>query len=149
MDTIMRGVFIYMFLMVVFRFSGKRTLAAISTFDFVLVLIISETVQQGLIDNDNSITNAVLLVLTLGGLDIMFSELKAKFPKLSRLIDSCPVVVMKQGELLREPMSKERVDEWDVLAAARAQHGISRMDEIDYAVVEESGCISIIPKRPS
>lgn len=146
MDTVIRGVFIYMFLLVVFRISGKRTLASISTFDFVLVLILSETVQQGLIEADSSITNAVLLVLTLGGIDILFSELKARFPKLARLIDSTPVVVVKDGQILPRPMKKERVDEADILTAAREQQGISRLDEIAYAIVEETGHISIVPK---
>lgn len=147
MDTILRGLFIYFFLLLIFRVSGRRSLAQVSTFDFVLVLIISEAVQQAMIDDDNSITNAVLLVITLVGMDIILGELQEKFPKIGRFISGSPLMVVRQGELLWERMVKERVDEADILAAARAQEGVSRIEEIDYAVIEQNGGITILKKN--
>ena len=147
MDSILRGLFVYLFVFLIFRISGKRTLANISTFDLVLTLIISETLQQALIDDDNSMTNAILLVLTLVGIDILLSLLKERSPRLERLLDSTPAIVVKDGECLQDVMIKERVDEADLLNAARQHHGISKLDEIDYAVVEKSGEITIVPKR--
>ncbi|HUP90168.1 MAG TPA: YetF domain-containing protein [Longimicrobiales bacterium] len=147
MDTILRGLFVYFFLLVIFRVSGRRSLAQISTFDFILVLIISEAVQQAIIDDDNSITNAILLVVTLVGMDIVLGELQEKFPRIGRYISGSPVIVVRQGELLWERLIKERVDEADILAAARAQEGVSRMEEIDFAVIEQNGGISIMKKK--
>ncbi len=146
MDTIIRGAIVYVVVLLIFRISGKRTLASINTFDLVLTLIISETLQQALIDDDNSMTNAFLLVLTLVGLDILLSLLKRKFPALERALDSVPAVVVKGGALQRQSLNRERVDEEDLLSAARMHHGISTMEEIDYAVVEKSGDITIVPK---
>jgi uncharacterized membrane protein YcaP (DUF421 family) len=147
MDTVIRALCVYVFLLVVLRISGKRTLSNMTPFDFVLVLILSETVQQAMIDDDNSMTNALLLVTTLIGLDVLLSLLKNRFPALERLIDSTPVVVMQDGELNRDRMKGERVGEDDILSAARQQEGVGRLDEIDYAVVEQTGDITIIPKR--
>ena len=74
MFSVLRGVLVYFFLLVIFRISGKRTISQITTFDFVLLLIISEVVQQAMIANDNSMINAALLVITLVGLDIGVSS---------------------------------------------------------------------------
>ena len=147
MDSVIRGITVYLFLLLVLRISGKRSLASISVFDFVLVLILSETVQQALIDNDNSLTNAFLLVVTLIGFDVVLSHVKGKFPRVEKVIDSAPVLVIREGEILRDRMARERVDDADILASARELQAISRLDEIDYAVVEQSGNITVIPKR--
>ena len=79
MDSVIRGLAVFITLLVVFRVAGKRTLHETTTFDFVLILIISETVQQAMIDNDNSFTNAFLLVCTLVGINILFSLLKQRW----------------------------------------------------------------------
>ncbi|HEX5499408.1 MAG TPA: hypothetical protein VFX03_09285, partial [Thermomicrobiales bacterium] len=73
MESIVRGAVVYIVVLVVFRINGKRSLAQITTFDFVLLLIIAEAIQQALIDVDYSMTNAFLIVLTLLGLDVGFS----------------------------------------------------------------------------
>jgi uncharacterized membrane protein YcaP (DUF421 family) len=146
MDSVIRGLCVYLFLLIVLRISGKRSISSMTPFDFVLVLILSETVQQAMIDDDSSLTNAMLLVVTLIGFDILLSILKMKIPALGRAIDSTPVVIMKQGEMDRSSMKAERVDEQDILSHARAQEGISRLDEIDYAIVEQDGSITIVPK---
>jgi uncharacterized membrane protein YcaP (DUF421 family) len=147
MDSVIRGLCIYLFLLVVLRISGKRSLSSMTPFDFVLILILSETVQQAMIDNDNSMTNAMLLVVTLIGFDILMSILKLKIPALGRAVDSTAVVIMKQGQLERSSMKAERVEEDDILSAARAQEGISRLDQIDYAFVEQDGSITVVPKK--
>jgi uncharacterized membrane protein YcaP (DUF421 family) len=147
MDSVVRGICVYLFLLLVLRISGKRSVGSMTPFDFVLVLILSETVQQAMIDNDSSMTNAILLVLTLIGFDILLSVLKRKYPALAKMIDSTPALVIKEGEMVRSTMKAERVDEDDILAAARTHQGISRMDEIDYAAVEQDGNITIVPKK--
>jgi uncharacterized membrane protein YcaP (DUF421 family) len=146
MDSILRAVAIYAFLLVVLRVAGKRTLAQMTSFDFILIVIISEAVQQGLIDDDNSMTNAFLLVITLIGLDVALSLVKQRLPRVDQLLDGVPVIVLENGRPLRDRMAKARVDEADILHAARELQGLERLDQIKYAVLERSGGITIIPK---
>lgn len=146
MDSIIRAVVVYGVLLLIFRIAGKRSLSQITTFDFVLLLIIAEAIQQALIDTDNSMTNSFLLVLTLFAIDIGLSFLKRSSPMLEKLIDDVPLIIVADGKPIHERMSKARVDEEDVLTAARLSQGLERMDQIKYAVLEQSGGISVIPK---
>ena len=93
MDTVVRALGIYFFLLIVFRIAGKRTVAEFTTFDFVLLLIIGETTQQALIGNDFSLTTAWLLIVTLVGTDIAISFLKQRSRTVERWIDGAPVVI--------------------------------------------------------
>ena len=146
MYSILRGAAVYLILLLVFRIAGKRTLSEITTFDFVLLLIISEAVQQALIGIDNSMTNAMLVVLTLVGLDISLSVVKQRSRWLERLLDPRPIVIVANGVLQKEVATRERVDEDDVLSAARCLHGLERMDQVKHAVLESGGKISVIPR---
>lgn len=147
MDAILSASAIYIILLLLVRISGKRTLGQATTFDFVLLLIVAETTQQALLGDDFSITNAVLLLTTLIGIDIGLSLLKRRWPKLDRIVDGVPMVIVAHGEPLADRMREARVDEGDILSAARELQGLKRMDQIEYAVLERSGGISVIPKR--
>ena len=117
-----------------------------TTFDFVLLLIISECTQQALIGQDYSVTGAATAVGTLLGVDIALSLLKRRFKNVEKVLDNVPVLLIERGRIHEDRLKKERVDEGDILAAAREGHGISRLDRIDYAILETNGTISIIPK---
>lgn len=149
MESILRGAATYVFVWLIFRVTGKRTLAQITTFDAVLLLIISETTQSALVDDDNSFTNSVLLILSMLGLDVIFSCVKQRFPAVEKVMDGAPLLVVNRGELMREAMEKERVDEHDILHAARELHGIGTLDGVEYAILEQTGEITIIPKEKS
>lgn len=145
MDSVLRAASIYLILMVLFRIMGTRALAQITTFDFILLLIISETTQQAMVGQDFSLTNAFLAIVTLVMLDLGLSLLKSKFPRLEKWLEGLPLVIVENGVPLKERMERARVDESDVLAAARETQGLERMEQIKYAVLERSGGISIIP----
>ncbi len=147
MDSVLRAVAVYLFLLAIFRLAGKRSLANITTFDLVLTLIISESIQQSLTGTDSSMTNALLLITTLVGLDVILSVLKHRFSSVDRLLDGVPLVLMRAGETLQERMNKERVDEQEILTAARLQRGTKRLTDIDCAVLEPGGQISVIAKE--
>jgi uncharacterized membrane protein YcaP (DUF421 family) len=147
MDAILGAVSVYFFLLLIFRIAGERTLASITTFDFVLLLIIAEATQQGLTGDDFSLTKSFLLVTTLIGINIGLSLLKERFPSLDKWVEGVPLVIVEDGKPLEERMKRARVDESDVLVAARERQGLQRMDQIMYAVLERTGEISIIPKR--
>ncbi|HEX4947898.1 MAG TPA: YetF domain-containing protein [Blastocatellia bacterium] len=147
MNTVLRAAAIYLFLVFIFRVSGRRALAQITTFDLVLILIISEAAQQGMIGDDYSLTTAFLAILTLVGIDVGLSLWKQRSPKLDLWLDGLPLVLVEDGTPYADRLHKARVDESDILTAARELQGLERMEQIKYAVLERSGGISIIPKR--
>jgi len=147
MDAFLRAAALYLFLMLIFRIAGKRSLAQITTFDFVLLLIIGEAAQQALIGNDYSLINAFILIATLISIEFGLSKIKGRFPAADKMLDDFPLVVLREGQFLKERMEQARVDEGDILSAARQLHGLESPEQLKYAIVEQSGEISIIPKR--
>ena len=145
MESVIRGLVVYFFLLFIFRISGKRTMSENTNFDLVMLLIISETTQQAMVDNDHSVFNAFLLIMTLIGASVGLSLLKAKSPRLEKWLDGTPVVIIEDGKLLKQRMKKLRVDEDDILEAARGLHGLERLEQIKYAIVERGGAIHIVP----
>jgi uncharacterized membrane protein YcaP (DUF421 family) len=144
MESVLRALAIYAVLMVLFRITGKRSLGQITTFDFILLLIISEAIQNGLVGDSYSITNAFVLVTTLVLVDVGLSLVKGRSPRIERYLDGTPLVIVEGGRLLRDRMGKARVDEGDVLNAARRE-GLERLAQVKHAVLERNGDISIIP----
>lgn len=145
MDSVLRVMVMYLFLLVVFRLSGKRTMSDTTTFDMLLLLVISETTQQAMVDDDHSMTHAFLLVLTFLVMNIGLSLWKQRSKTVERLLEDTPLVVVQNGHPLRDRMDKARVDEDDILEAARQHQGLERMGQIKYAVLERNGEISIVP----
>ena len=103
MDTIARALVMYAVLLVIFRANGKRTLAQITTFDFVLLLILGEVTQQALTGDDYSITTAVILILTLIGVDTTLTLLQRRSRWLDRLLEGTPLVLVDDGAPLERP----------------------------------------------
>jgi uncharacterized membrane protein YcaP (DUF421 family) len=146
MESVMRAIVVYLFLLVLFRIMGKRSLGQITTFDFVLLLIISEAIQNGMVGDDHSITNALVLVLVLTTFDLGLTLMKERWPTFARIAEGTPLIILENGQPLQGRMRKARVDEGDILTAARALRGLERLDQIKYAVLERSGQISVIPE---
>jgi uncharacterized membrane protein YcaP (DUF421 family) len=88
------------------------------------LLIIRETTQQAMVDDDHSITNAFLLIMTLIGASMALSLLKQRLPAVEKWLDGVPVVIIEKGRLLKDRMDKTRVDEADILEAARELQGL-------------------------
>lgn len=146
MESVIRAAIVYTVLLVLFRIAGKRSLAEVTTFDLVLLLIISEATQQAMIDNDNSMTNALLLVVTLMGMNVLFSVLAKRWKGFENLIEDVPLVIVEHGKPLKDRMDKERVSEGEVMEAARELQGLERLEQIKYAILERNGHITVIPK---
>jgi uncharacterized membrane protein YcaP (DUF421 family) len=146
MSLVVRALVIYVFLLLIMRASGKRQFAQLSSFDVVLLLIIAEAVQQALLgDEDFSLTAAVILVVTLVGIDIVLSVVKRYWRTLDTVLEGTPVLLLDNGKLIERNLKQERIDEADILTAARETQGLERLDQIRYAVLESHGKISIIP----
>jgi len=146
MDSVLRSIAVYLFVLVVFRISGKRSLSQITTFDFILLLIIGEATQQALLGNDFSIVNAFVVIATLTTLEILFSWMGRRMPVFGRVMESLPVVVVENGKLLRERADQEGVTLTEILAAGRENHGLERLEQFKYAILERHGGISVVPQ---
>ena len=146
MDAVLRAAVIYFILLVLVRLTGKRSLGQMTTFDFVLLLIIAEATQQGLLGNDFSLTNAFLTILTLVGIDTGLSLLERRSQTVNKLVNGVPLVIVEDGKPLQSHMNKARISADDVLEMAREQQGVERMEQIKYAVLERTGGISVIPR---
>ncbi|MGQ7958086.1 DUF421 domain-containing protein [Pseudomonas sp. SP16.1] len=143
MDAVLRASAIYLALLILFKLAGRRSLAQLSTFDFVLLLIIGEATQQALLGEDFSVTNAVLVIATLIAIDVGASLFKRRSSVFARLLDGSPTIVVDNGVPLQWRLSKSRLKLDDVMETAR-ENGLERLDQIKYAIIERNGKISII-----
>jgi uncharacterized membrane protein YcaP (DUF421 family) len=145
MDTVIKTAIVYVILLALMRLAGRRTLGKITTFDLILVLIIGGTTQRALLGQDYSVTNALLVVTTLIVMDVAFSLIERDSPIFSRIVNGSPLIVVQDGRLLPGRVRKARLTADEILAAARRIHGIDRLEDIKFAILEASGDISIIP----
>ena len=104
-----------------------------------------KSIQQALLDSDNSLTNAFILVITLVSLDIGLSFLTDHSKPLDKLVEGLPVIVLERGQAIEDRMRREGITTSEILTAARESQGLERLDEIKYAVVEPNGRITIVP----
>lgn len=146
MESVLRAAALYAFLLVLFRITGRRALSEITTFDFVLLLVIGEATQQALLGDDFSVINAFVVIATLVLIDILLSLFKERSPRVGRFLDGVPLIVVEYGKPLTERLRKARLTEEDILEAARQSQGLERLEQIRFAVLEKNGQISLIPE---
>ncbi|MBW3556435.1 MAG: DUF421 domain-containing protein [Actinobacteria bacterium] len=146
MDAVTRAAAVYLFLVLILRIAGKRTLHQVTTFDIVLLLVISEATQQALLGEDFSITAAFLVITTLVGIDIVMSFLGNRWRLVDHILDSRPELIVDHGTVLKDRLHRHRMEESEILEAARELQGLERLADIKFAVLERSGSITIIPE---
>ena len=109
MDSVLRALAMYLALMVLFKIAGRRSLAEVTTFDFVFLMMISEATQQALLGDDFSVTNSMVVIATLITLDVGLSLLKQRSGVVSRLIDGEPTIIVEDGKILRRRAQRARL----------------------------------------
>lgn len=145
MEMVFRALAIYLILLVVFKIAGRRALLQMTSFDLILLLIISEATQQALLGNDFSVTGAMLTIITLVVVDILFGLMKKYISGAEFALDGSPVVLVADGVPLTDNLKKVDVSCDDILVAARQNQGITEFRKIKYAILERNGHISVIP----
>ncbi|WP_368543630.1 DUF421 domain-containing protein [Enterobacter soli] len=145
MEMVFRALAIYLILLVLFKIAGRRALLQMTSFDLILLLIISEATQQALLGNDFSVTGAMLTIVTLVVVDILFGLMKKYLSGAENLLDGSPVILVENGVPLTDKLKKVDVSCDDILVAARQNQGITEFSKIKYAILERNGHISIIP----
>ncbi len=149
MDAVLRAVGVYLFLLILIRLTGKRSLAQLSTFDFVLLLIVAEATQQALLGDDFSVTNAYIIILTLIALDRLLDAASARSARFDRWVNGGPLVLIEDGHVHRDRMKRVRIAEDDIMESARQSQGLEGLDQVKHAVLERAGGISIVPRSSS
>ena len=147
MDSVLRGMAMYAVVWLIMRLTGRRTFAQMTAFDFILLLIVGESTQQALLGDDFSVTNGALVVLTLVAIDVLLSKLSSTWNWFDRVLDGLPILIVKNGKILDDRLKKERVTEQEILHSAREWHGLENMDDVKHAVLDQSGGISVVPRR--
>lgn len=145
MDIVGRGVVVFIFLFLLMRIMGKRELSSLEPFDLILLIILGDAVQQGLTQDDYSLTGAMLAVGTIAVLQIATSYANFKFPRVRSVIDGQPLVIVQDGKPIEKNLHRERLTMDDLAVAARRE-GIGKLDDVAWAVIESSGTISFIKK---
>ncbi|HYY63752.1 MAG TPA: YetF domain-containing protein [Gaiellaceae bacterium] len=148
MDLAIRALVLYAFVFVLTRVVGRRELSSLQPFDLILLIVLGDSIQQGLTQDDYSVTGALIVVGTIAGLQVLTSYLSFRLPALRPVFDGQPIVIVEDGKPIRKNLHRERLSIEDVMEEARQQQ-IASIDEIQWAVLETSGSISFIKKSGS
>ncbi len=137
---------IYLFLVVGLRLLGERELGQMSVYDLVLVVVIANSVQNAMVGQDTTLLGGLVAALTLPLMNRGFTWLLIRHPEIRHWMVGEPVLIVRDGHLLGGIMNREGVTRDHVLAAMR-EHGIGRLEDVQMAVLEVDGAISIVPKE--
>jgi uncharacterized membrane protein YcaP (DUF421 family) len=148
MDLALRAIVLFGFVYLLTRIMGRRELSSLEPFDLILLIVIGDAIQQGLTQDDYSVTGALIVVGTFAILQVLLSFLSYKFRALRPALEGEPVVIVQDGKPVEKNLRRERLTVGEVLVAARLEQ-VASMDDIAWAVLETSGRISIIPKKSS
>ena len=148
MDIVLRATFAFLFILLLTRVVGRRELSSMQPFDLILLVVIGDLVQQGVTQNDFSVTGIVLAAGTIAVLTVVVSYGGFRFPFLRPVLEGEPVIVLRDGEPILENLNRNRITVGELQAAAR-QQGIAQLAEVEWAVLETGGRISFIEKRGS
>jgi uncharacterized membrane protein YcaP (DUF421 family) len=147
MATLLHAIAGYFVLLATIRFLSRRPGSQMTMFEFVLVFLMGGIIIASTLGNDRSVTNATCAVIMVGLLHRLLSYARNRWPLIGRLADGVPLVVYRKGERQQESMRQMKIAPEDVLAAARTK-GLRGIEEIEYAILERNGQISVLKKRP-
>jgi uncharacterized membrane protein YcaP (DUF421 family) len=145
MDIVLRTVVVFAFLLVLTRVIGRRELSSLEPFDLILLIVLGDAVQQGLTQDDYSLTGAFLVVGTFAVLQVSVSWVTYRFPKARPILDGEPIIVVQDGKPIERNLRRERLTLEELAEAARGQQ-IGSLDEVRWAVLETNGTLSFIKK---
>ncbi|MBQ8409495.1 MAG: DUF421 domain-containing protein [Clostridia bacterium] len=145
LNVFIRTVLIYLILTVVMRIMGKRQLGELDVGELVITILLSEIASLPITNPEKSIFDALIPIAILVSLEVLSSTLILKYPFAKRLLSSKPSVIIAHGKLDRKAMKRVRISIEELISQIR-QNGIFDLEEVDYAILEENGKMSIIPK---
>jgi len=143
-EKIFRTVVVYVFLLIAFRLTGKRQVGQLTPFDLVLLLLISNVVQNAIIGNDNSLGGGLIGAVAILVLNWLIAEITYRSKRVRRLLEAQPTILVHNGRILHDNLARERVTMDDLLSALR-RNGVADVSHVRVAMLEENGGISVIP----
>lgn len=143
MDIVLRAFVAFIVILFLTRIVGRRELSSLEPFDLILLITIGDLVQQGVTQNDFSVTGMILAIGTIGVLTVVFSYLPWRFQVLRPVLEGVPVILVEDGEVVEKNLSRQRMTQEEVASAARLQN-IASLSQVKWAVLETGGQISFI-----
>jgi len=147
LEKILRPIFVYIFLVVMLRLSGKRELVQLNPFDLVVLLTLSNTVQNAIIGDDNSVSGGLLGATSLLAINYLVVRFLYKHKKLDQIIEGRADILVEGGKVHVERLKRELITMTQLEAAARKQ-GFGSLSEVDQCILEPGGTLSFIAKKP-
>ena len=148
MDIVIRAVVMFLFVWLVTRAVGRRELSTLEPFDLILLVVIGDLIQQGVTQNDFSVTGGMLAVGTFAAMTVLFSWLAFRFPRVQPVLEGDPVILVERGKTIDRNLHLNRITLEELAAQARLSQ-IAHVEDVEWAVLETSGNISFIPKTRS
>lgn len=145
MAAVIRGIFGYCFLVLMVRIVGRRPGKQMTPFEFVLIFFMGGVTLTPMVGYEMSLSNALLTIMSIGIAHYVMAWLKQVSPRFGRIVDGTPLVLLENGRWHTDTMVKMAIQDDDVMAMARDQ-GLETLDEIEYALLERNGEISVVPK---
>jgi uncharacterized membrane protein YcaP (DUF421 family) len=145
MDIVLRATILYFFIVFVTRVVGRRELSSLSALDLILLIILGDAIQQGLTQDDYSVTGAMIAVGTIATLQVASSYVSFRSKRASKVLEGLPMVLIDRGQMVKENMTRERISEDELAGEMRGQQ-IASFDEVEWAILEANGTISFIQK---
>ncbi|HET6691967.1 MAG TPA: YetF domain-containing protein [Miltoncostaeaceae bacterium] len=146
MDIVLRAAATFALLYIITRVVGRRELGEMEPFDLILLVVVGDLIQQGVTQSDYSFTGAALAVATMAVLTVALSYLSFRFKRLRPILDGEPLVLVHEGRPIERNLRRERITLEELESEARMQQ-VARLDDVEVAVLEPSGKISIIPRK--
>jgi uncharacterized membrane protein YcaP (DUF421 family) len=143
MDLVLRAIVVFAFIFLLTRIIGKRELGSLQPFDLILLIVLGDALQQGLTQDDYSLTGAILVVGTIAVLQVFVSWLSYRFPRARPVLEGEPVVIVQDGKVIERNLKRERITVEEITEAARLQQ-IAHLADVRFAVLETSGQISFV-----
>jgi uncharacterized membrane protein YcaP (DUF421 family) len=144
-EFVLRGLVIYLFLIILLRLTGKRQVGQMSPFDLVLLLVLSNAVQNSMNGGDNSVLGGMISAVTLVGANWIMAGLTYRSKKMEAIVEGRPEVLIRNGRLFQKTLDHAKLTHHEVMASLR-QAGYSSVDEVHCAFLENDGSISIIAR---
>ena len=145
MDIVIRAVVLYAFVVLLMRVIGRRELSTLGPVDLVLLIVLGDAIQQGLTQDDYSVTGAIIAVSTIGALQLVSSFISFRFRRARRILEGDPIVIIQDGKIIDRNMRRERMAPDEIAEEMRMQQ-IGSFDDVEWAIVENNGTISFVKK---
>lgn len=147
-EKMLRPIVVYLFLVVALRAAGKRELAQANPLDLVVLLTLSNTVQNAIIGEDNSVVGGVIGAVTLLAINYLLIRLTFKHRRFDRVVNGDPLPLVRGGKPQRHNLTRLLMSESELKAVCRRQ-GIKHLEDVESATLETCGTISVFVRRPT